>query len=118
MLGDFNLPCVKWDETPTDSVLPSRAIFFDRSFYETFLEVGLTQLVCEPTFITSNNILDLILVSNTEIEGDVAVLPPLPKYLHCLMVVNLYIEVNGDSNSVNLRLWSRGNHAAINEELE
>ena len=37
------------------------------------MEVGLTQLVCEPTFTTSNNILDLSLVKNTEIVSEVAI---------------------------------------------
>ena len=115
MLGDFNLPSIKWDETRSDSVLPSRATSFDRSFYEIFLEVGLTQLVFEHTLITSNTILDLILVSNTEIVGVVAILPPLPKCQHCPVVVELHIEVNDNSNIFNVRLWSKGNFAAINE---
>ena len=85
MLGDFNLPSIKWD----DSVLPSRATSFDHSFYEKFLEIGLTQLVFEPTFTTSNSILDIILVSNSEKVGDVAILPPLPKFQHCPVVVDL-----------------------------
>ena len=42
------------------------------------------------------------MVSNTEIVGNVAILPPLPKCQHCLVVVDLYIEVNDDSNSVNV----------------
>ena len=47
-----------------------------------------------------------------------AILPPLPKCQHCSVVVDLYIEVNDESNSVNVRLWIKGNYAAINEELE
>ena len=52
--------------------------------------------------------------------GDVAILPPLPKFQHCPVVVDPYIEVNDDSNSVNehVRLCNKGNYAAINEELE
>ena len=34
------------------------------------------------------------------------------------MVVDLYIKANNDSNSVNVRLWNKGNYTAINEELE
>ena len=108
MLGHFNLPSIKWDEIRTESVLPSRATSFNRSFYEIFLEVGLTQLVFEPTFITSNNILDPILVSNTEIVGDVTILPPLPKCQHCPVVVDLYFEENDYSKSVKVRLWNKG----------
>ena len=106
------------DETRTESVLPSRATSFDRSFYELFLEVGLTQRLCEPTFTTSNKKLDLILVKNTEIVRDVATLLPLPKCQHCPMVVDFYIEENDDSNSGNVRLWNKGNYAAINKKPE
>ena len=34
------------------------------------------------------------------------------------MIVDVYIEVNDDSNNVNEHLWNKGNCAAINEELE
>ena len=77
--------------------MPSLAISFDRSFYKVFLEVGLTQLVCEPTIITSNNLLDLILVSNTKIVGGVAISPPLQKGQYYPVVVDLYNDVNDDS---------------------
>ena len=59
MVGYFNLSSIKWNETCTESVLPSCATSFDRSLYEIFLEVGLTQLVCDSTFTTLNDILDL-----------------------------------------------------------
>ena len=62
--------------------------------------------------------MDLILVSNTEIVGDVAILSPLPKCQHCPVIVDLYIEVNDNLNSANVRLWKKGNYAAINKELE
>ena len=39
MLGDFNLPSIKWDETRTDSVLPSRATPFVRSLYEIIFKI-------------------------------------------------------------------------------
>ena len=117
ILGVFNLPSIKWDATRSDSVLPSRATPFDRSLHEIFLEVELTQLVFQPTFTASINILELILIPNTEILGEVAKLPLLPKCQHCLVVVDLYIEVNDNLNSVDERLWSKGNYAAINEEL-
>ena len=102
VLGDFNLSSIKWDETRIESFLLSRATSFVRSLYEIIMEVGLTQIVCKPTFTTSNNILDLILVSSTGIEDDVAKLPPLPKCQQCPVVDGLYIEVIYDSNSVNV----------------
>ena len=98
----------------------TRAKYINFLIYEVFLEVGLTQLVCKPTLTTWNNKLDLILVSNTEIVGDVAKIAPLPKCRHCLcpVLVDLYIEVIYDSNNVNARLWNKGNYATINKKLE
>ena len=62
--------------------------------------------------------MDLFLVSNTEIVGDVALLPHLPKCQHCPVVVNVHTEVNDDSNSVNARLWNKVYYDAVNEEHE
>ena len=118
MLGDFNLPGIKWDETRSENVLPNRATSFDCSFYEIFLQVTLTQLVCEPIFTKSNNILDLISASKTEQVVDVAILPPLPKCQHSPVLVDLYIEVNDDSSCVNIYPRNKGNYAVTNEELE
>ena len=53
---------------------------------------GLTQIVYEPTIMTSGNTLDLILVSNTEMIGDVSVVSPLPRCCHCPVVVDIYIS--------------------------
>ena len=47
-----------------------------------------------------------------------AKLPPIPKFQHYPVVVDLFIEVNDNSNSVNVRLWNKGDYAAVNEELE
>ena len=44
--------------------------------------------------------------------------PPLAKSQHCSIVLDLYIKVNDDSKSANVRLWNERNYAAINEELE
>ena len=76
------------------------------------------QLVRAPTFTMSKNLLNLILVSNTEIVGDLAILQPLPEFQHCPVVADLYIAVNDDSNSVNVRLRNKVNYAATNGKLE
>ena len=47
-----------------------------------------------------------------------ALLPPLPKYQLSPLVVDLFIEVNYDSNSVNVRLWNTEKYAAITDELK
>ena len=58
------------------------------------------------------------LVTNTEIIGVSAILPPLPKCQHCPVVVDLYIEVKDDSNSFNVLPSNKGNYSAIDQELE
>ena len=58
------------------------------------------------------------MLSNTEIVEDVAVLPQLPKCQHYPVVLDLYIEVNDDSNCISVRLWNKRNYAAMKEELE
>ena len=50
----------------------------DLSFYEVILESVLTQLVIDPTYVSSSKTLDLILVSITDIVGNLEVRSPLP----------------------------------------
>ena len=57
-------------------------------------------------------------MANTEIVGEVAILLPLPTCQRCPVVVDIYIEKNDNSISVKVRLWNKGNYAAIIEELE
>ena len=115
VLGDFNLPSLKWS---TDHVLPDGYIpRIDRLFFESFLEAGLVQIVEDPTFVSSGNILDLILVSNHEMVGDVSVGAPLPRCHHCPVLADLYLSTSVTSVEKYVRLWSKGNYAAISREL-
>ena len=74
--------------------------------------------IVHSTKYLSNNILNNILVSNTELVGNLAILPPLSKGQHCPVVVGFYVELKDDSNSANVRLSNEGKYAAIDEELE
>ena len=117
MLGDFNLPSLRWNES--GGVADGYITPLDRSFYESFLEAGLTQIVHLPTFVASGNTLDLILVSNSEMVGDLEVLPPLPHCQHCPVVVRLFLADTQDTSvRSTVRLWSKGNYPAICRELE
>ena len=92
----------------------------DRSFYEVFLESGLTQLVSDPTYV-SGNILDLILVSNTEVVGNLEVLSPLPRCKHSPVVVEIFLDAccSDQPEAVRAkRLWSKGNYVGMCQELE
>ena len=118
VFGDFNLPTLRWrsdQESDVGYVTP-----LDGSFAETFMEVGLNQLVHEPTFVSSGNVLDLVFSSDLEMVGDVSVLPPLPNCQHSPVVVEIYVPGVGDSLQVpdtEVRLWFKGNYDAINREL-
>ena len=47
----------------------------DELFMDTFAQLGLTQVVEEPTIYPSGNLLDLVLLSHAERLGDCVVLP-------------------------------------------
>ena len=57
LLGDFNLPTLKWYQTglPDGYIAP-----LDQKFSDVFSISGLRQWVHEPTFLPSGNILDLV----------------------------------------------------------
>ena len=116
ILGDFNLPNLKWTdswERTGSYITPIEHLYFG-----SFLEAGLVQLVQEPTFVTSGNTLDLILVSNPEIVGDVTVISPLPRCHHCPVLATLLLPLEPNSAGVKYtRLWHKGNYSAISEEL-
>ena len=116
MLGDFNLPTLRWDMDGdlVDGYVSPR----DRSFLEAFQEAGLTQVVYEPTLVTSGNTLDIILVSNTEIVGDVDLLAPLPHCYHCPVLIDIYIScMSADPQNSWARLWHKGNFRAVAQEI-
>ena len=66
LLGDLNLPSLKWSEEYT---LNGYVTPLDQKFYEVFLECGLNQWIREGTFFPSGNILDLIFTSEPDSVG-------------------------------------------------
>ena len=74
IIGDFNLPSLKWNSAHLYShyILP-----LDRTFLFMFEQLGLTQWVQEPTFIHSNNILDLVLTTENDRIGSIKLAPPI-----------------------------------------
>ena len=64
----------------------------DRSFYEIFFQSGLTQLVTDPIFVLSENVLDLILVFNAEVVGNFEVLSWLPRCKYSPVVVEIFLD--------------------------
>ena len=91
----------------------------DRVFYQCFMDCGLVQLVSEPTFVPSGNILDLCLVSCAEEVGEVGILPPLPRCHHSPVLLELLIAnmTKGVPKSNIIRMYNKANFSAISEEL-
>ena len=116
ILGDFNLPSLKWDsDLPTVYVPP-----LDRKFLDIFISLGLTQWICCPTYILSDNILDLILSSEGDRVGEVAVCPPLPGCLHSPIVCDYVFQFQLDVEDDQCRFgyaWHKGNYEAISENI-
>ena len=69
LMGDLNLPSIRWAGGESwDAMVPT-----DRTFYDCFAALGVTQVVRESTMYPSGNILDLVLLSHEERLGDCVV---------------------------------------------
>ena len=66
----------------------------------------------------SNHILELVLVKKTEMDGDVAIFPPILKCRHCPVVTDISILVSEVLSSDYVCMWKIGKYAEINEELD
>jgi hypothetical protein len=118
VLGDFNLPSVRWPEDAVQRVNVSRT---DQLFLDCFAVCGLHQWVSESTFVSSGNVLDLFLTSELDRVGDVEVLAPLPRCSHSPVICDYLFEnvsEPDDGTRHSLRYsWHRGNYGAISEAL-
>ena len=111
IVGDFNLPNILWTEgRPSNISLDPTSLMFS----DTFTSNSLLQLVTEPTFVTSGNILDLVLVNSADRVGGLGVYPPLPRCGHCpvLFDYNFQFIDNCDVAS-NKRSWWKGDYQKI-----
>ena len=116
VLGDFNLPSVPWND---DNFLGTDLPPLQRGFVDCFFSLGLTQWVMSPTFVHSDNILDLVLTSEKDRLGDVVVHPPFPGCGHCPLTFSYYFMnpmVLGSTVDVR-RAWHRGNYGQIERAL-
>ena len=91
----------------------------DRFFGDCISECGLLQLVTEATYISSGNILDLILCSDADRFFDVECLSPLPQWQHCPVVAGLIYQGSSqrEGGSMEKFAWSRGNYRRFAEAL-
>ena len=118
VLGDFNLPSLKWSSSNPIGGYVSPV---DASFFDIFSLLGLHQLVDEPTFALSSNVIDLILVSERESVFQVFLLPPLPGCHHSPVICD-YTWCNDQMIDTEVmtyrRLWHKGRYAEMSESLD
>ena len=119
MQGDLNLPDLRWCD---DVVVPPSANRLDVDFYNTFISVGLVQVVRDSTIFPSGNILDLFLSTDSERVGSCEVLAPLPGCCHVPVVVSYVFQdlpgtINDVLPDVPDKLWTRGRYDIISSIL-
>ena len=118
VLGDFNLPSLRWDSSnPISGYVPPT----DMSFFDAFSLLGLVQLVKEPTYDLSSNILDLVFVSVGESVLQSLTLPPLAGCHHSPILLDYCCRERFeqcDSQGSGRRLWFKANYREICDNLE
>lgn len=82
ILGDFNFPMIKWQDTSSTQLHGSA-----REFYQFCESNMLTQLVNLPTH--SFNILDLVLTNNTDLVQNITILAPFSTSDHRAIFLRL-----------------------------
>ena len=107
----------------TGAQTPPRAINpIDRSFLDSFISLGLTQWVYEPTYPRSGNILDIVLTTEPDRIGLLEVLPPLPGCDHSPTLLDYTflaaVPEPTPSHSAKHRHWNKGNYGAISKGLD
>ena len=83
IMGDFNLPRISWT-----GPVPVASASLEARFVELFALNGLKQWILQPTFIRSDNVLDLVLTSEEDRVSDIGLLDPPPGCDHLLLKFN------------------------------
>lgn len=115
LMGDFNFPRIMWSSIPP-TVQPFSSECND--FINFCSDYNLSQLVTQPTRITSSsaNILDLILTTCPDLVSPILHLPGLSD--HCVLHFDLNIRTSAVYNSSKcIRDYGKADFHAINREL-
>lgn len=114
LMGDFNLPTIRWNnDLICASLSPT-----DFQFFHCFNSLGLIQWVKEPTIHKSGNIIDLIFTSEEDKVLDVQVLPPFPNCDHSPVMCGYVSQCSQSPTEIPPhRIWTRGNYEMINHLL-
>lgn len=115
LMGDFNFSNINWfPDGPTVTPFSSQSAEF-LSLCSLF---SLTQLVTQPTRITSDsaNVLDLILTSHPDIASNISYLPPLSDHLS-LSFDMLMPVIKTEKRTKRIRDYNKADFETINQEL-
>ena len=110
-MGDFNLPSLRWGDGDGGCASP-----VDRQFYDAFLSLGLTQWVSKPTYIRSDNVLDLVFTTSDDRVLSLELLAPLPNCHHMPVCFDYaFAECLQESSIVGAPnyLWFNGDYPSI-----
>ena len=118
IMGDFNLPEIKWTSPNCMFAHHSPTV---QKFLDTFLTLGLTQWVHSPTFYPSTNTLDLVFTTEHDRLGTVDVLAPFPNCGHCPIIFDYFFQLDSslapNVNSMNKHAWFKGKFNRIEQHI-
>lgn len=115
LLGDFNFPNIDWCNLTSSAPNAKEA----NDFLDVCLNFNLTQLITQPTRVTRDtaNILDLILTTDPESLSSITYLDEISdhKVIHANFT---FVPQMRQACTKTIRLYDKGNYAAITRELE
>ena len=100
ILGDFNFSLISWDKV----VLAPESREY--AFYECCMNNGLSQLINQPIYSNSSNILDLLLTNDPESIYDVSVSEPFSTSYNASIMYEMHYQTsrtNSPSKSVDYK---------------
>lgn len=90
LIGDFKLS-IRWNSTVN---INYRMTPQDKLFFDSFTLLGLSQWIHEPTYLYSENILNLILASESDKFGEVSLCPPFPSCEHSIPKFEYFVDAD------------------------
>ena len=117
IMGDFNLPKIKWSTGEVDDADLSYSV----NFIESIESLGWCQHVTEETRFRSRNIpsiLDLLFTREADVIEDLAALPPIGKSDHVVLKCSLPVDkLSYKNTSRKIFRFKNANWAKIKEDL-
>ena len=115
IVGDFNLPSIEWGDEVKTSDPPSYGHEINYRFIDVCDELGLTQVVLEPT--RENNILDFMLVTSPDRCVDIQVNPGISDHDAAYLTYEGRVKINKKKPRT-VFLFKRVDMASLKEDLK